>query len=142
MVMGVPSVVHDQKRPNPARLLSMSEREELASKDGERKTVFFSKKNEITQGGYVRTGQYLGEWKANKYDGKGTLEADDGTRYVGEWRAGRRNGMGTLWIRRPNGKLYKQYAGSWKDDFQDGRGAHPSNMNSCGISGSSHVLGR
>ena len=31
--------------------------------------------------------------------------------------------MGTLWIRRKDGKLYKQYAGQWKDDYQDGRGA-------------------
>uniref|UniRef100_A0A7S3BCK0 MORN repeat-containing protein 3 n=1 Tax=Haptolina ericina TaxID=156174 RepID=A0A7S3BCK0_9EUKA len=95
-------------------------RDKLAAKEGERKTVFFSKK--LATGGYVRTGQYLGEWKENKYDGKGTLESDDGTRYVGEWRAGKRNGMGTLWIRRADGKLYKQYAGQWKDDLQDGRG--------------------
>ena len=109
------------KMPNPSRLMGSLEREKLAYKQGEHKTVFFSKK--VPDGGYVRTGQYLGEWKNNRYDGKGTLEADDGTRYVGAWKNGKRCGMGTLWIRRKDGKLYKQYAGQWKDDYQDGRGA-------------------
>jgi len=120
MVAGSPSVVHQVKPVNPARLLNITDREKLASKEGEHKTVFFSQK--LPNGSYVRTGQYLGEWKANKYDGKGTVEMDDGTRYVGEWKAGKRSGMGTLWIRRADGKLYKQYAGQWKNDYQDGRG--------------------
>jgi len=120
MVASEPPVVQQTKPPNPARLLGSLEREKLAYKHGERKTVFFSKK--LPEGGYVRTGQYLGEWKNNRYDGKGTLECDDGTRYVGAWKAGKRCGQGTLWIRKADGKLYKQYAGQWKDDYQDGRG--------------------
>jgi len=111
--------------PNPARLMGSLEREKLAYKDGERKTVFYSKK--LPDGSFSRTGQYLGEWKNNKYDGKGTLESDDGTRYVGAWKAGKRNGQGTLWIRRADGKLYKQYAGQWKDEYQDGRGVQTLN---------------
>jgi len=121
-VASAPTLVqeNESKVPNPSRLMGSLERERLATKEGERKTVFYSKK--LPEGGFVRTGQYLGEWKDNKYHGKGTLESDDGTRYVGEWKSGKRCGMGTLWIRRANGKLYKQYAGQWKDDYQHGRG--------------------
>jgi len=118
MVASAPSVGQPLPQPNPTRTLGSNGREKLAYKQGERKTVFFSKK---TADGFVRTGQYLGEWKDNLYDGKGTLEADDGTRYVGSWKAGRRCGVGTLWIRK-EGKLVKQYAGQWKDDYQEGRG--------------------
>lgn len=119
MVASAPPIGQPTKPPNPLRLLSSLEVERLAYKEGEKKTVFYSAK---THAGYVRTGQYLGEWRNNKYEGKGTLESDDGTRYVGEWRAGKRNGMGTLWIRK-EGKLYKQYTGQWVNDLQEGRGA-------------------
>lgn len=109
--------------PNASRLMNSTQRDMLAYKDGDRKTVFFSKK---TQSGFMRTGQYMGEWKNNKYDGKGTLELSDGTRYVGSWKDGKRNGPGTLWIRNANGKLTKEYGGEWRDDQKAGRGAHSS----------------
>ena len=76
----------------------------MASKDGPRRTVYFTKQlpDEGPPTGekrYARTQQYLGEWKNNKWDGKGTLEKADGTRYVGEWLDGKRHGVGTLWHR-------------------------------------------
>jgi len=111
---------------NPARLLSSGQLEKLASKEGQRRTVYFTKQLPIDSEGdekkYARTQQYLGEWKDNKWHGKGTLEKADGTRYVGEWVAGKRHGIGTLWHRHKDGSLRKIYSGHWVNDVQTGRG--------------------
>ena len=112
---------------NPARLLTSGQIEQLASKDGPRRTVYFTKQlpDEGPPTGekrYARTQQYLGEWKNNKWDGKGTLEKADGTRYVGEWLDGKRHGVGTLWHRHKDGSLRKVYSGHWVNDVQTGRG--------------------
>lgn len=120
MVASAPSIGEPSRPPNASRLLGSSERDRLAFRQGERRTVFFSRK---VGDGYMRTGQYMGEWKDNKYHGKGTLELNDGTRYVGSWKDGKRHGMGTLWIRGPDGKLRKEYGGEWEDDIKAGRGA-------------------
>jgi len=103
--------------------LSLGERDTLANKEGERRTVFFTKKLAEKEGSYARTGQYLGEWKHNKWDGKGTFEQANGTRYVGEWQGGKRNGVGTLWVKQ-KGQLRKRYAGQWVNDMPHGRGVH------------------
>ena len=114
---------------NPARLLSSGQIERLASKNGGHRTVYFTK--ELPPEGnsyekkYARTQQYLGEWKDNKYEGKGTLEKADGTRYVGEWQDGKRDGVGTLWHRHKDGSLRKVYSGHWVNDTMTGRGARP-----------------
>jgi len=106
-----------------SRLLSTSEQEALASRTGARRTVFFTKMVGKDNGGtYARTHQYLGEWKDNKWEGKGTLEKADGERYVGEWLAGKRHGAGTLWKRQPDGSLRKIYTGQWKQGLMSGRG--------------------
>jgi hypothetical protein len=68
--------------------------------------------------------QYLGEWKDNKWEGKGTLEKADGSRYVGTWVAGKRHGTGTLWNRNKDGSLRKVYTGQWANDLQQGRGVY------------------
>ena len=99
--------------------------EAAAAKQGSRRTVYFTKglgKN--PSDGYARTHQYLGEWKDNQWEGKGTLERVDGSRYVGAWVGGKRNGTGTSWQRHKDGSLRKIYAGEWKDDKMHGRGTY------------------
>ena len=102
--------------------LTGSEMDKLADKEGPRRTIYYTKKLP-GNAGYRRTGQYLGEWRENKWSGKGSHEMANGNRYVGEWSEGKRNGMGTLWIRR-DGKLRKQYAGQWLNSMQHGRGVY------------------
>ena len=105
---------------NPARLLNSAGVEAMTKKEGYRRTIYYTKKRE--EGGYARQGQYLGEWKNNKWDGKGTLEMANGKRYVGGWAEGKRAGIGTLWVRGKDGKLRKIYSGQWENDQQHGRG--------------------
>ena len=58
--------------------------------------------------------QYIGEFKYNKFDGKGTLFTPKG-KYIGEFRGGRKHGTGSMvWH---NGRKYE---GEWKDGFMDG----------------------
>lgn len=108
------------RMPNPSRLLSSSEMDTLASKNGSRRTVYYTKHLDGDE--YARTQQYLGEWKDNQWEGKGTLEKADGSRYVGEWLAGKRHGIGTLWQRQKDGSLRKMFSGRWIDDKFAGRG--------------------
>ena len=100
--------------------LTSSEMDRCANKEGQRRTIYFTKKLP-GDAGYRRTGQYLGEWQDNKWSGNGTHEMANGNRYVGAWAEGKRHGMGTLWVKRKGG-LRKQYAGQWQDDLQHGRG--------------------
>ena len=63
----------------PAALLNSTEVEKLANKEGSRRTVYFTKKLDDNgksggEGAYARQGQYLGEWRANEFDGKGVYE--------------------------------------------------------------------
>ena len=100
--------------------LTSSEMDRCANKEGQRRTIYFTKKLP-GDAGYRRTGQYLGEWQDNKWSGNGTHEMANGNRYIGAWAEGKRHGMGTLWVKR-EGQLRKQYAGQWQDDLQHGRG--------------------
>ena len=113
-----------ERPPPPGRLLTSEEQEALASRTGPRRTVYYTKLvgKEAGNSEYARTQQYLGEWKQNKWEGKGTLEKADGERYVGEWQAGKRHGTGVLWKRLPDGSLRKLYSGQWKQGLQSGRG--------------------
>jgi len=92
-------------------------------KNGERRTVYFTKKLPKEVNNYARTGQYLGEWRENRWHGKGTLERANGTRYVGEWVEGQRSGVGTLWIKQ-SGQFRKRYTGQWLNDQPHGRGSN------------------
>ena len=100
--------------------LTSSEMDRVANKEGQRRSIYFTKKLP-GDAGYRRTGQYLGEWQDNKWSGNGTHEMANGNRYVGAWAEGKQHGMGTLWVKRKGG-LRKQYAGQWQDDLQHGRG--------------------
>lgn len=102
----------------------MSEQNKLANKEGSRRTVYYTKRLPESTNGYARVQQYLGEWKDNKWEGKGTLEKADGSRYVGTWVAGKRHGTGTLWNRNKDGSLRKVYTGQWANDLQQGRGVY------------------
>ena len=91
--LGGSSFIHEHVI-QPAALLNSTEVEKLAHKEGTRRTVYFTKqvddpnKKTSGEGAYRRTGQYLGEWHANEFDGKGVYERANGTRYVGGWQAG------------------------------------------------------
>ena len=123
--LGGSSFIHEHVI-QPAALLNSTEVEKLAHKEGTRRTVYFTKqvddpnKKTSGEGAYRRTGQYLGEWHANEFDGKGVYELANGTRYVGGWQAGKRHGMGTTWLKGKKGELRKQYAGQWLDDARHG----------------------
>jgi TonB family protein len=83
---------------------------------------------------------YVGEWKAGRWDGKGTHTLLNGDRYVGEFKAGNYNGFGTYFfsdgekyigefkndLRNGKGTYFylngNQYIGQWKDDFRSGLG--------------------
>ena len=62
--------------------LTSSDMDRAANKEGQRRTIYFTKKLP-GDGGYRRTGQYLGEWQKNKWSGNGTHEMANGNRYVG-----------------------------------------------------------
>lgn len=109
------------KIPKPH--VNAAAQEAAAAKQGSRRTIYYTKQlGKTAADGYARTHQYLGEWKDNQWEGKGTLEKVDGSRYVGEWVGGRRNGTGTSWQRHKDGSLRKIYAGEWRDDKMHGRG--------------------
>ena len=55
-------------------------------------------------------GQYVGEWKNGKPEGKGVMTYADGEKYVGELKDGVQNGTGTFTY--PDGR---KYVGEWKD---------------------------
>ena len=87
-------------------------------------------------GGY----SYLGEFKNNKFDGRGKLIYDDNTKYEGDFSEGYMHGEGNLIFK--DGSCYKglfdkncfhgkgkftfhdgrKYNGDWKNNAMDGRG--------------------
>jgi len=73
--------------------------------------------------GFVETSKYDGEWKDDKFHGKGIYISDCGCcKYDGDWRNGKKHGQGTL-IREPAGDLgVLKYVGEWKDDKKHGFG--------------------
>ncbi|QZY55497.1 copper amine oxidase N-terminal domain-containing protein [Crassaminicella profunda] len=65
----------------------------------------------------MRVVKYEGEFRNNKFVGKGTLEYVNGDKYQGEFVDNKRNGKGTFtW---DNGD---EYVGVWKDDLRSGQG--------------------
>jgi hypothetical protein len=61
--------------------------------------------------------KYIGEWKDDKRNGKGTMTWADGDKYYGEFKDGYRHGQGTYTF--ANGA---KYAGEWKDGKRNGTG--------------------
>ena len=59
-------------------------------------------------------GEYVGEWKDNKFNGQGTIIFGNGEKFVGEFRDGKKNGKGAYTF--PSGLVQE---GIWKDnEFQ------------------------
>jgi hypothetical protein len=55
---------------------------------------------------------YVGEFKDDKYNGRGTLSFANGNKYVGEFKDGDYNGLGTMYA--SDGSVINQ--GIWVDD--------------------------
>lgn len=86
--------------------------------------------------------RYEGEFRADKYHGRGSFFFASGQVYVGDYRDGQRNGQGTFTF--PNGEKYSgtfldgkyhgigtlsfpngdAYTGEWRDDKRNGRGTY------------------
>ncbi|KAI6648423.1 MORN repeat-containing protein 3 [Oopsacas minuta] len=67
--------------------------------------------------------KYVGEWKDNQKDGKGSSYSRNGRIiYNGDWKNNLRHGFGTLSIRNENMQLVKEYVGGWKYDKRHGYG--------------------
>lgn len=60
---------------------------------------------------------YKGNWKNNQRHGHGKLEFENGDVYVGEWHCGVRSGSGTLSLH--NGNIFD---GHWLDNMKEGPG--------------------
>jgi TonB family protein len=83
---------------------------------------------------------YVGEWKAGRWDGKGTHTLLNGDKYIGEFRDGKYNGTGTYYfsdgekyigefrndLRNGKGTYFflngDEYIGEWRDDLRSGKG--------------------
>lgn len=86
--------------------------------------------------------RYEGEFRADKYHGRGSFFFASGQVYVGDYRDGQRNGQGTFTF--PSGEKYSgtfldgkyhgigtlsfpngdTYTGEWRDDKRSGRGTY------------------
>lgn len=86
--------------------------------------------------------RYEGEFRADKYHGRGSFFFASGQVYVGDYRDGQRNGQGIFTF--PNGEKYSgtfldgkyhgigtlafpngdTYTGEWRDDKRNGRGTY------------------
>ncbi len=66
---------------------------------------------------YPNGGKYVGEFKDDKKNGRGTNIYANGSKYVGEFKDNMRHGRGTE--THPNGG---KYVGEYKDDNKNGRG--------------------
>jgi hypothetical protein len=63
--------------------------------------------------------RYVGEFKDDKFDGRGTFTFASGDKYVGEFKGGRRNGQGTFTFVSGN-----EYVGEFKDGKFEGLAAY------------------
>ena len=63
--------------------------------------------------------KYVGEFKDNNFNGQGTITYADGNKYVGEFKDSKQNGQGTF--THPNGE---RYVGEFKDDKYNGQGTY------------------
>ncbi len=80
-----------------------------AQKEGLHATFFMTNKDE-----------YVGEWHANKKEGKGVYKWHSNSQiYEGEWKNDMRNGFGNLSVKLADGSFKKIYSGGWKNDKQN-----------------------
>ena len=74
-----------------------------------------SKKNESlsTEFLYFKGNRYVGEWKEDRFHGKGSFKYLNGDSYEGEWEMDKRSGKG-IFISN-NGEHYE---GEWESDIK------------------------
>ena len=60
---------------------------------------------------------YVGEFKAGKWHGRGTITYSDGRKYVGSWAGHQKHGQGKFYF--ADGS---KYSGDWKKDYEEGHG--------------------
>jgi hypothetical protein len=68
---------------------------------------------------FVDEDVYKGEFKDNKFNGKGTYYYKDGSVYTGDWSENKKNGEGTLIFADGD-----KYTGRFRDDKFNGRGTY------------------
>ena len=56
--------------------------------------------------------RYVGEFKDDKFNGKGTLTFSNGEKYVGEWKGGLKSGEGIFFAADGSSKQ----SGNWEND--------------------------
>lgn len=72
--------------------------------------------------------EYIGEFKDDKFHGKGKIINEEGIEYDGEWFQGKKNRYGTLKIPREGQNLFSKtimlqiYVGEFKMDKIHGKG--------------------
>ncbi len=67
---------------------------------------------------------YVGDFKDDKYHGKGTFTFPGGDKYVGEFKDGKRSGQGTYSYLASGEYKGAQYVGEFKDDKKHGQGTY------------------
>lgn len=72
---------------------------------------------------FVSGSHYKGGWNLDKKDGFGIQINPDDTKYEGEWRNNKYDGRGTLWVKK-NNAYARQYVGGWRDGNMEGQGVY------------------
>ncbi|PSN33531.1 MORN repeat-containing protein 3 [Blattella germanica] len=68
--------------------------------------------------------KYIGEWKINKKDGKGTTHTRTGKLYEGDWERNYRHGFGVFSEKQSNDVFRSIYVGEWWNGRKQGKGRH------------------
>ena len=66
---------------------------------------------------FVQGGEYIGDWKDDNSNGQGTFTYSSGEKYTGEWKDGKAFGKGTF-----SYAGGEKYVGDWKDGALHGQG--------------------
>lgn len=111
--------------------------DELAEKNGTKKTVFWVKKKKREETGDVKgekwvTSQlYIGDWKMNKKDGYGIKIYSNRDKYEGYWKNDMRHGKGTYWLCIGKNAYRKLFTGDWFENKKEGKGIFFYNDGGC-----------
>jgi hypothetical protein len=73
---------------------------------------------------FVSGNQYKGEWNADFKEGFGIQINSDDTKYIGEWKQNKYHGRGTLWVKKNGKKFIRKYVGDWYEGFMEGLGTY------------------
>ena len=70
---------------------------------------------------FVGGSSYKGQWNKDMKEGFGIQINTNNTKYEGEWKANRFHGRGTLWIKKDK-EYVRQYVGEWVNGSMEGEG--------------------